>query len=281
MNKKACDSASPLMETAIAGLSAANWGHALAQMHGSKEQMARRTLADVLVQAMPANALHEIFAANPVDIASASGFAVMLATMLAGPGKALFLVREQKRGSGFFYPLGLAELGIDPTRWFSIHAPDTLTAMKAAADIARSQSAGAVVVEVAGNPRLLDLTASRRFALAAEKAGTAVLLLRLGARETPSAAYSRWRVAPAISTPLPADAPGGPAFDVTLLRHRRMAAGQSARLIWNPKEQRLNEQAVADTEKNGLQRDSGKTTFGGAFSLVARRTVNPRPRRVA
>ncbi len=149
MNKYASDSA------LLPHGSAAAWGHALARMQVEEDEKSRTSLADVLTRAMPANALHEILAASANDAASASGFALMLAAMLDKEGRALFLVREYRRGSGRYYPPGLAGLGIDPARCFSVDAPDTLSALKATADIARSGAAGAVVLELVGNPRLL------------------------------------------------------------------------------------------------------------------------------
>ncbi len=264
MNKYASDSA------LLPSGPAAAWGHALARMQVEGDGESQTSLADVLGRHMPANALHEVFATSAADAASASGFALMLGATLATEAAPLFLVREYRQGAGRLYPPGLADLGIDPARCFSVHAPDTLSALKATADIARSGAAGVVLIELAGNPRLLDLTASRRLALAAEQSETAVLLLRLGARETPSAAYSRWRVGSAESKPLLADAPGAPAFTVTLLRHRRMAAGQKARLIWNREEQKFDEQIVTNPP-----------TFGRALSLVIRRAADPHARRAA
>jgi protein ImuA len=275
MNKKATDSA--LLPIALPD---GGWGHALAAL--GKAEDGRRTLAETLAD-LPANACHELLAQSKGDAASLFGFGAMLGAVLsARRGDApCFFVRPYKRSGGRLYPPGLAELGIDPARCFSVHAPDVLAALKATADIARSGAAGAVLLEVEGNPRLLDLTASRRLALAAEQAGTAVLLLRIGAREMPSAAFSRWQVTSAPSTPLLAEAPGGPAFEITLLRHRRMAAGQSARLTWNPEERKFDEQVAAPTP--GEQ--TGKTAFGAALSLAARRTADPHtrvhPRRAA
>lgn len=251
------------------------WGHALAALGETRPD----SLADVLGQ-LPANACHELLARGKEDEASLFGFGAMLAAMLAGD-LPCFFVRPLRRNAGLLYPPGLAGFGIDPAYCFSVHAPDLLAALKATADIARSGAAGAVLVEVEGNPRLLDLTASRRLALAAEKSGTAVLLLRLGGWATVSAAYSRWQVASAPSTPLLAEAPGGPAFEITLLRHRRMAAGQSARLVWNEQEQKFYEQDAAHKKQDGPQRDAGKTAFGAAFSLVTRRAADQDTRRAA
>jgi protein ImuA len=79
----------------------------------------------------------------------------------------------------------------------------------------------------------LDLTASRRLSLAAEKSGVPLLLLRMNAEPVPSAAETRWRVAAAPSHALPGNAPGMPCFDVELLRCRSRPAGQSWRLEWD------------------------------------------------
>src|SRR3546814_11674827 len=79
----------------------------------------------------------------------------------------------------------------------------------------------------------LDLTASRRLALAAEKSGTTLLLLRTGADPVPSAAQTRWSVASAPSRAFAANAPGTPTFDITLLRQRSGPSGTSWRLEWN------------------------------------------------
>lgn len=229
-------------------LSDAGWGHALAAMGAAMEeaQTAKASLAQLLA-ALPTNACHEIVARDKGGAAALLGFGAMLGVALAKArdNAPCFFVRELRRSGGLLYPPGLAQLGIDPALCFSVHAPDLLAALKATADIARSGAAGAVLVEVEGNPRLLDLTASRRLALAAEKSGTSVLLLRTSAHDTLSAAYSRWQVAPAPSPPLLADAPGGPAFAVTLLRHRRMMGGQAARLTWNAEERRFDAQQEA------------------------------------
>lgn len=270
MNKKSSDSIRAAQPDA-------GWGHALAALGKAKAE--QQSLADVLSN-LPVNACHEILGKGKGDAASLFGFGAMLGAMLSSArGDApCFFVRPLRRGGGQLYPPGLAELGLNPARCFSVHAPDLLAALKATADIARSGAAGAVLVEIEGNPRLLDLTASRRLALSAEKSGTAVLLLRMGAREAPSAAYSRWQVASASSTPLLAEAPGGPSFDITMLRHRRIAAGQSARLIWNLNEQKFDEQFTSQSRQSD---SAGATTFGRLFSLAARRAADPHTRRAA
>ena len=67
---------------------------------------------------------------------------------------------------------------------------------------------------------LLDLTASRRLALAAEQSGVTLLMLRLEAEPVPSAADTRWAVSAAPSQALEANAPGPPQLEIELLRRR-------------------------------------------------------------
>lgn len=177
-------------------------------------------------------ALHEVYA-SAGDAASGAAFALLLAGR-CHQTKPIFWVREASTRLGTRpYGLGLAELGISPSRLFLVDAPDSIAALRAGADIIRCGAVGAVVIELNGKAPALNLTASRRLALAAGHSGVMTLLLRTGGEPVPSAAHSRWRVASASSTPLPANAPGRPAFKVTLLRHRGGIAGFEARLEWN------------------------------------------------
>lgn len=178
-------------------------------------------------------ALHEVYA-DTADAASAMAFALLLAWR-ARKAKPIFWVREEKaaRLGGRPYGHGLAGLGIDPNVLLWVNAPDSIAALRAGADITRCSAVGAVIIEPIGKALALDLTASRRLALAAGQSGVMTLLLRTGVEPAPSAAQTRWQVASAPSTPLPANAPGHPTFDVMLLRHRGGIAGIEARLEWN------------------------------------------------
>lgn len=177
--------------------------------------------------------LHEVFASEPVDGASAAGFALMLA-IRASPALPILWLREEagERANQLHAP-GLAEIGIDPGRLILAIARDSAGLLKAAGDSLRCAGLGAVVIEPWRAPRLIDLTASRRLALAAEQTDVTALLLRAGAEPGPSAAQTRWGVRATISTALPADAPGNPAFDISLLRHRGGPDGLAWRMEWN------------------------------------------------
>ena len=177
--------------------------------------------------------LHEIFAFEPEDGASAAGFALMLAMRAAPTLPILWLREEAGERAGRLHAPGLSEIGLDPGRLVLAIARDSAALLKAAGDSVRCAGLGAVVIEPWRAPHLIDLTLSRRLALAAEQSGVAALLLRAGAEPEPSAAQTRWGVRAAISTALPADAPGNPAFDISLLRHRGGPDGLAWRMEWN------------------------------------------------
>lgn len=181
------------------------------------------------------NALHEFYAAGPDDAAATAGFALMLAICAAGERRSVVWIREDRgvRQAGGLYGTGLAELGFDPDTLILVQAADTRALLRAAADSVKCAQVGAVVIEPWGKAPLLDLTASRRLAMAAASSGVFTLMLRIDAVPMPSAAQTRWQVAAAPSTALAANAPGHPAFDITLLRHRGGVAGFEARLEWN------------------------------------------------
>lgn len=85
-----------------------------------------------------------------------------------------------------------------------------------------------VIGEVAGNPRALSLTASRRFSLAVEKHRVPFWLVRLDARRDPSSARMRWQV-DSVPSPHPrwnAQAPGIASWHAELFRARAHPPGE-------------------------------------------------------
>jgi protein ImuA len=131
------------------------------------------------------------------------------------------------------YGPGLAALGLDPARLLIGMMADDAVLLRAAVDALRCAALGALVIELRGRAPLLDLTASRRLALAAEASGVTALVLRVGGDPVPSAADTRWRVEAAPSAPLPGNAPGMTAFALTLLRRRAGPDGMAWRLVWD------------------------------------------------
>lgn len=179
----------------------------------------------------------EIFA-NGTD-ASGAGFALALALddlaardPVAGAEvedrRAVLWVQDRAalRLTGRPYRPGLPE----SVRHRMIHvctdsAKDALFALE---EGVRCRDLACVIGEVAGNPRTLDFTASRRLTLAAERHGVALWLVRLDAAHDLSSARMRWEVRSAVSAAPPWDtaAPGLPAWRAGLFRARVHAPGQ-------------------------------------------------------
>lgn len=184
--------------------------------------------------------MHEVYAANPQDASAAAGFVMVLATAMTRPDQSLLWLRVHRSigRAGLLQASGWAELGGQPGCGLFCVAPDSMAMLRAAVDALRCAALGAVVVEGWGAMRELDLTASRRLVLAAERSGIPLFLLRVEARPVTSAAQTRWQVASAPSRALPGQAPGYPTFDIELLRQRSGPGGLRWRLEWN-REQRI------------------------------------------
>lgn len=189
--------------------------------------------------------LHELFAADGDDAPSAAACALMLGER-ASPHAPVLWIREEKgaRRGGAVFGMGLVELGLDPARFLFAIVPDMAALLRAAGDIMRCPLVGTLILEAWGPVPQLDLTASRRLALAAEKSGVTALLLRIDAAASPSAAQTRWEIRALPSVPLEADAPGAPALEMKLLRHRSGLPEQSWRLEWDRDQRTFREPAL-------------------------------------
>ena len=197
---------------------------------------------EVLANTLARGTLHEVYAAQGADMPAASGFALALALRASASvddgmddARPIVWVRQDflDAEAGRLHAHGLIGLGLDPSRLILVRARDPEQALRAAGDAVRCAALGAVLLEPWGEPKALDLTATRRLALRAHDSGVTLFLLRMAAKPSASAAVTRWLVAPAISTPLAADAPGAPAFAATLLRHRGGIAGHQWNLEWD------------------------------------------------
>lgn len=221
--------------------------------------------------------VHEFYAAAEADAGALRGFAVGLAAGLtagrtgelaggpAGGGDSVLWLRCARvvGRAGVLQASGWSDLGGRPGRLLLGIAPDGLTLLRTAADALRSGAPGLVVVEGWGKLPELDLTASRRLALAAERSGVPLLVLRIDARPVPSAALTRWQVAAAPSRALPGQAPGAPTFDLVLLRQRAGPCGLDWRLEWH------RDQCIFREPAPGLDRQQGaQPALSGAVVSV-------------
>lgn len=174
-------------------------------------------------------ALHEVFAQDW----NAGGFAVLLAMLAAGT-KPLFWVRPDYEAMeyGALSPQGFLELGGNPYQLVMVKSRGPADALSASNDILACPHVGALLLEIGGKAKCLDLVASRRLVLAAEANGVTAVMLRAGAIPEPSAALTRWQVASAPSSPADDDW-GDPVFEAQLVRHRLGGLGRFL-LTWNP-----------------------------------------------
>jgi protein ImuA len=178
-------------------------------------------------------AVHEVFALG-YQGAAATGFIAGLAARVTAR-RPLVWVRQDfcELEAGALSMNGLSELGLDPRCLVTVRAADVDSALKAAADALACDALGAVVLEVWGEARQLDLVASRKLTLTAQSSGVTGLLLRIAATPMPSTAETRWIVRAAHSPPqsswnalTPAAAWGAPRFDAELTRNRHGPTGR-------------------------------------------------------
>jgi protein ImuA len=164
------------------------------------------------------------------DTAALTGFATaILARLAAHDTRPLLWIVEKAASSetGLPYGNGLHAFGLDPNRLVIVRVARPRDVLWAVEEGLRCAGLVAVVAELAGNPRSLDLVASRRLALRAAESGVTGILLRASAKGEPGAASTRWLVAPLPSTVDPEypEGIGRPAWRLTLERNRSGATG--------------------------------------------------------
>jgi protein ImuA len=171
--------------------------------------------------------LHEVYASDW----SAGGFAACLAIRAAGK-KPLFWIRPDYEGLeyGALHAQGFRELGGQAQNLFLIKTAHAADALAAANDILACPHAGALLLEISGQPKALDLIASRRLNFLAGETGVTPILLREGAEALPSAAQTRWHVSSARSE---GEDWGLPSFTAGLGRNRHGPTG-CWQLTWDP-----------------------------------------------
>jgi protein ImuA len=228
-----------LLRQRIASIEAGRSGQAFVWSAPPRRTMLGITAADAVIGGLAPAVLHEVFAAQGADATAATGFALALLSRFIGRKKSWLWVRQDFAAleGGELYGPGLAAFGLNPSRLIIANAPEPIGVLRAVEEALRCRALGAVLIEPWGEARALDLTASRRLALTAADNQTTALLLRSGARPTPSAATTRWLVG-ACPSQRDTENEGGkamlgrPCFDAALIRNRQ---GQTGRWImeWN------------------------------------------------
>jgi len=151
-------------------------------------------------QGLPLGCLHE--ARSDAGLGGSGAVTAFAAAIAGRLGKVLWCARRTDLYNAGVYGPGLAQVGLKPDDMLTVTASsdaDTLAAME---EGLRHRALACVVGEV----ERLNLTASRRLQLAAEKSGVTAFVLRTPSRRQelqtePIAAASRWRITPAPSAP--------------------------------------------------------------------------------
>jgi protein ImuA len=170
-------------------------------------------------------ALHEIVAEGGHE-AAATGFAAALSFRVAMEKRVLWIRQDFSAIEfGDLAATGLLELGLDPARLLLLRLVDAADVLRAASDALSCAALGAVVVEIPGDLKILDMVASRRLTLASAQQGVTAFLLRFNAKPQISTAETRWRVRAARS-PDKQENWGSPVFATELVRNRHGGTGR-------------------------------------------------------
>lgn len=237
----------------VAGLLVRRNGHASARDFFQPTGVGR--LDEALGGGLPRAALSEIHGTQTRNAGAAAGFALCLVSSMLKqrpqPRDMVLWVgtAEMFREAGLPYAPGLARFyGIAAENLLLAEAPKAADALWIAEEAARIEEISAIVVELRGNPRCVDLVATRRLHRRAQDSGRPVFLLRQSAEPEPTAAPVRLVVSPAPATlrqtllgPL-AGSIAAPAFAVEIGKSRTALPG-SFILEWNPDARTLAERS--------------------------------------
>ncbi len=187
--------------------------------------------------------LHEVFAVVGHETA-ATGFVAGLAARVAA-GKYLLWIRQDFsiHEFGELSPTGLFELGLDPARMILLSVATANDCLRAASDALSCSALGTVVIEIPGEPKVLDLITSRRLTLAAAQKSVTAFLLRFNAQPGVSTAETRWLIRAAAVQTQNEDWEI-PVFAASLIRNRHGKTGQWF-MEWNC-DKRIFQSAAAD-----------------------------------
>ncbi len=169
--------------------------------------------------------LHEVFAAIGHE-GAATGFTAGIAARVAARKRLLWIRQDfSALEFGELSATGFLEFGIDPERMLLLCVADAADALRAANDALSCAALGAIVIEIPGTPKILDLMASRRLTLASAQKSVTVFLLRFNAEPEASTAETRWLVRAAASPPQEENW-GHPVFEAGLVRNRHGRTGE-------------------------------------------------------
>lgn len=184
--------------------------------------------------ALPGGRLHEIFTDERRNAGATLGFSLALARDLLVPSRPAVIYLQLNRDAqemGLPYGAGLASFGFDPNMLLLVRADTVVELLWAAEEALACRAVAAVIADIAGQPKALDFTVSRRLSLRATRDGASFFFLRYGQWREATAAQFRWHLQPVLSaeTPFDARAPGTPQWQARL---EKGTVGTSRQTEW-------------------------------------------------
>ncbi|WP_150495069.1 ImuA family protein [Roseibium aquae] len=180
--------------------------------------------------------LHEVVGMQSRDSGAVSGFVMALLKRIANlrPGPVLWVAApDATREAGVVHGPGLVRFGLDAQRVMAVFPHRLEEALWVLEEGASCPALAAVWGDIQGRHRALDLTATRRLLLRAQASGVPVLLARHGTVDEPTAALTRFCIAPKPSLPPgllahgPHDGLGRAGWQVDVTRNRDGRPGQA------------------------------------------------------
>lgn len=146
--------------------------------------------------------IQEIFAQDRRSTSASLGFALAQARHLLTPARPAVVhlqMLDDAQNMGLPYGPGLSSFGFSPDALVLIRPANIVELLWAAEEALACTAVAAVIADVAGQPKALNFTASRRLNLRAEATGATLFALRYGVWREASAAQIRWSLTPAVS----------------------------------------------------------------------------------
>jgi len=206
--------------------------------------------------------LHEIRSETTRDSYAATGFAIAILARLATLDDRPFLLVIEAGGlreAGHPYGPGLDRFGLNSRQLVIVRTRRPSESLWVFEEALRCRGLAAVLTEIRGHPRQLDLTASRRLALRARESGVMGLLVRQASAAAPGAAATRWHASPRPASTIDdfASGIGQPVWRLVLERNRNGPIG-TFDLEWNHGNRAF---ALAEPARPALS-FSGASVFG-------------------
>ncbi len=214
----------------------------------------------------PAGLVHEVFVDETRNSGAGLGFALAQARSLFSPARPVVVYLQmlaESQEMGLPYGLGLAGFSFDPERLVLVRPKNIAELLWAGEEALACRAVAGVIADVAGYPKALDFTASRRLSLRTAQDGASIWLLRYGSRREASAAQLRWHITPAPSAPSPFDA-RAPDQLRWRIRLEKGALTDRQNQQWTVGWTKNGFQLVDDRHKAGGDGADGRTALPGA-----------------